>query len=372
MSTVRELHDEAMKVAHLSMIARRRGEFARAEQLSREAYGLEARAASEVPDEASSEPTRSIMYRSAASLAYQCKELEAALRLIARGLSGYPEPKTRQELLALQAQVSFEEHLHERGIELAEDDLEIDIHGPVVGSGMILYGLFVSKMDALRTLMDRTTQRLMQRTYQRAGRVADVYRLFTPALSVPRSGSFAVTLRLGVARDTKMSLLLSAGDVIDEVLTGMEFINSGAHDVLRERIRQEGYYLNFLTLTKKVAPDGSLVDFVGLQSSRRHVELTRHPDDIELPPDSASHAADTRHETVQVTGVLDYARSRREDVIGLTTDKPERYQIHVREGMDDVVRSYFNDTVIVTGYREGKDIYLSDIRSTEVVASPRG
>ena len=106
MSTVRKLHDKAMKLAQLSLVARHEGKTEQAEELARQAYECESQAAELVPEDKSSEPTRSILYRSAASLAYQCRELSTAQRLIGKGLSGYPPPQIEQELKDLYEQVN--------------------------------------------------------------------------------------------------------------------------------------------------------------------------------------------------------------------------------------------------------------------------
>ena len=50
MTSVRSLHDEAMKLSQLALVARHTGERQRAEGLARQADELEARAAELVPD----------------------------------------------------------------------------------------------------------------------------------------------------------------------------------------------------------------------------------------------------------------------------------------------------------------------------------
>ena len=111
MTTVRSFHDEAMKLSQLALVARHTGDKQRAEELARQAYELEARAADLVPDERASEPTRSILYGSAASLAYQCGEYRTALQLIAKALSGFPPPHVERELKVLYEQVNLELNL---------------------------------------------------------------------------------------------------------------------------------------------------------------------------------------------------------------------------------------------------------------------
>ncbi|MGQ0604502.1 MAG: helicase-related protein [Anaerolineales bacterium] len=101
MSKVRELHGEAMRLAQLAMVARHGQEMDRAEQLARQALDLESQAANLIPRDAASEPTRSILYRSAASLAYQCRNYPAALGLIENGLAGFPPARIKDELREL-------------------------------------------------------------------------------------------------------------------------------------------------------------------------------------------------------------------------------------------------------------------------------
>jgi len=114
MKSVRELHDKAIELAQLALVARQSGDLSKAENLAYQAYEYEVQAADLVPEGKSSEPTRSILYRSAASLAYQCKEFQIAQRLIAKGLSGYPPPQIEQELKDLYEQINFEYHLQIR------------------------------------------------------------------------------------------------------------------------------------------------------------------------------------------------------------------------------------------------------------------
>lgn len=119
MSKVRELHDKAMELAQRALVARYSGELALAITLAHQAYEFEAQAAELVPYSETSEPTRSILYRSAASLAYQCQEFRVAQQLVAKGLSGYPPSDIEQELKNLLMQVSFEQYLQNQDLTLS-------------------------------------------------------------------------------------------------------------------------------------------------------------------------------------------------------------------------------------------------------------
>ena len=102
MSTVRELHERAMDIAHEAVAVR---DFAqdvsKARGLFERAYKLERDAAFLVPEGERAEPTRSILFRSAASLALQANLHNEAFRLVGEGMSGHPPPHILHDLLEL-------------------------------------------------------------------------------------------------------------------------------------------------------------------------------------------------------------------------------------------------------------------------------
>jgi hypothetical protein len=368
MTSVRELHDEAMRLAQLTLIARQHGKHKEAQALARSAYQHEREAAFLVPEGESAEPTRSILFRSAASLAYQCGELLAAQRLIAEGLSGYPPAQVEMELKELYEQVNFELELELQSITVEEDELDILLRGKGVGFGTILYDEFIERIEATRMLIIRTVQRLMGREYQSGGRIADKYKAFVPLLHTPRAGSFAITIKLGRTEDQTMPLFIDASRVIEEIITGLELISTENEARLREHIQQDAYYQQFLSMTRnRIAPDGEKIRLIQLTSSTKRVMFTRPRGEIPMPVETPDEdELDEEPEFVQVKGVLDYAKSRRKDEIGLTTEDDEEYTIRVGEGMDDLVVSYWKQLVTVSGFKKGRrTIRLTDIESLE-------
>lgn len=364
MSKLRDLHDEAMRLANLAMVARHNQEWEKAEALARQAYEYELQAAEITPEAKESEPTRSILYRSSASLAYQFKDFASAQRLIARGLSGFPPPQVEQELKDLYEQVNFERHLQVRGVELENEDFQMSIHGQFVGWGTILYDEFLKRLRITRTLIDRTVQRVMRAPYQRSGRIAKAFRPFTPALSAARQGSFAITIRLATVKDEQIPMFVTAAQVIDEIIAGMDLVNSADERALRDRIPEEVYCRNFIALTRDLAPDGEKVNFVGFTSPRKSVGFTRLRSQIEITPEREKEG-EAERTPIRVEGVLDFATARRKQAIGLTTEDGTEYNIVVQEGLDDLVRAYFRQWVVVTGLWDKKQIYLADVQASE-------
>jgi hypothetical protein len=137
---------------------------------------------------------------------------------------------------------------------------------------------------------------------------------------------------------------------------------------LSERIPQQAYYLNFISLAKDIAPDGEQVKLIGLTSRNREVSFSRSRGEIqfiqEVHPESDED--ESNREPIEVEGTLDYATSRKRNVIGLTTEDNDQYYVVIKEGMDDLVKSYFNQSVRVKGITfDRRNIYPIDIQAME-------
>lgn len=105
MNDITDLHRKAMELADNADRSLRRGDDDRAAELLRNALELERRAAELVEMQSDNEPTRSVLLRSAASLALQCGEYREAERLIATALAGSPPPEICEELRDLLEQL---------------------------------------------------------------------------------------------------------------------------------------------------------------------------------------------------------------------------------------------------------------------------
>jgi len=93
-----EIHEEAMSFAERAFLARREGEGEQADSLFRKAFAKEKSAAGLVEGDEHLEPTRSVLHRSAASLAVECGEFNEAKRLAEIGLGGSPPGEIAEEL----------------------------------------------------------------------------------------------------------------------------------------------------------------------------------------------------------------------------------------------------------------------------------
>ncbi len=74
MSDIGALHESAMDLAELALVANTRGADAEAASLSRRAFEMEREAALAAAADSTPEPTRSVLLRRAASMALDCGE----------------------------------------------------------------------------------------------------------------------------------------------------------------------------------------------------------------------------------------------------------------------------------------------------------
>lgn len=117
MSQIQDLHKQAMDLAEMAQVAKLKGDSVLALQLSKQAFEKERLAAELIVSNLAAEPTRSVLHRSAATLAIDCGEIAAAERLIAIALSGNPPQEIAEELKDLFVQINIDKYFARRGIE---------------------------------------------------------------------------------------------------------------------------------------------------------------------------------------------------------------------------------------------------------------
>lgn len=123
MNLIQELHQQAMDLAEVAFTAKLRGDLEQMSILSRQAFEKEAQAAKLIATDLNAEPTRSVLHRSAASLAIDCGELQAAEKLSATALTGNPPQELAEELKDLFIQINLQKYLERRGIHFDKENL---------------------------------------------------------------------------------------------------------------------------------------------------------------------------------------------------------------------------------------------------------
>jgi hypothetical protein len=365
------LHRQAMELAEEAALEQAAGQMGRAKELYTAAFECERQAAERLDTRLDMEPTRSVLFRSAASLALDCHDVRSAEKLIARALTGDPPPEIASELRDLLEQVYFHRHLDLRGVILGPREFQMSISGEAVGLGVADSEVFVSRVQDIEKLIFRTAERRAQRPFRERGRrhkvLAGDVALY---LSVPRAASFAVSFRIGYSEQMPLPGMDPAEGVIAELLDCIDMVGAGELREMEKRIPDPSYRRNFFALARRVAPDGKAVQAVGftaaIRGTERRVLLTRTSDDIILP-EAATVEGDSRVH-VQVQGTLKYADSTKTErnEIRIVDADGKTHKVIVPEGMmDDIVRPLWDFVVLVRGTRTRNVILLQDVSRAE-------
>ncbi len=378
MKLIESLHRAAMANLDDALLLRMQGQVDAANELLRSAFENERRAARAVKP--GLEPTRSVLLRSAASIAVELGELREAERLVALALSGEPPPEIAEELRDLLESVNLGRHLLVRGLELLPMEFQVSMTGEAVGLGLAKSGPFVQRMQSLETLTFRTAERILDRPYRDSGRrekalgeELEVY------LSVPRAASFAISFRIGSSTQIHLPGNESLPEkVIDEMLALFGLFDANDVEALSKRIPDPAYLRNFVGLAKTIAPDGKAIRTVGFTAMRPGTGpssvVLRSTAVVELPqpPQSTIQAAptDTASKRVTVEGELRYANDLKSGSSSIrlkAKGRKRQYKIHVPEGMmSDIVGPIpWGSRVVVAGIERDGVIELSGIRRSE-------
>jgi hypothetical protein len=366
--TINELHRQAMNQAEMAFMAKLKGDMEYSRELTRQAFDNERKAAELLTRNFEDEPTRSVLHRSAASLALDCGEYRAAERLIAAALFGNPPDEIAEELRDLLEQVYFQRHLELRGISLSPNEVQMSISGEEVGFGMANSDEFLKRVSNTETLIYRTAERKLGRPFRERGRIINaISKEFQLFLSVPRAASFAVSMKIGGTID---QLNLFSNEVIDELLSCFDLFNSKKDDDIKKKIPDEAYYANFIGLAKQIAPDGKRVKVVGftasMEGAEKKVALTLPQ--MKVPIVEVPSLPEEKNKRVTAKGQLRYAdsTSSKGGEIKLIEEDGTKHDIIVPAGMmSDIVKPLWEDIVIVTGSIVRRKILLEDINKAE-------
>ena len=368
-----------MDIAEEAFLAQKRGDLDAAERLFSEALRLEQNAADQLPLSKEAEPTRSILYRSAASLAYNSKDYELADRLIARGLSGFPPKEIEEELKNLYEDVNFMRHLSAKGMTLDPGQWVMTIAGNAISYGGAAAEFFMPRVDSISSLFYRTVERLLKVPYRASGGVSkiikDAFGLYIKALS---PSSFGVAFQIGqpdregwLFPELQQRKLVEPSEIVDEIMRCFETFESDEPEKLKDQFEDETYYENFVGLAKQIAPDGNNVKLVGFTTIRkgreRPLALRKSRKELRERLEEKEVGKDDKDKVkISYTGILMHANTPLTGKFGTVKlkerESKETFIIKVPISlMKDVVQPFYEERVTIHGYeKEGKK-FLEEI-----------
>ena len=359
MTTWEDFHDEAMTVAGDALRHKRRGEHDDAKREFKRALDLEREALARM--DGVEEPIYSTMYRSAASLALDCEEFRLAEQIASKALAGDPPEFLVWELREVVERANFHTHLRLDGVVLSDDEFQMSVSGGLVGDGYALYEDWMSRLTAVSRLIQRVWDHNLGQPHDEVA-ATDEASTSKPilALSPIRTGSVAVTIKIGLPDQGSLPGFLGAETVIDETLNIVEAVALSDDERLASSIPDETYRLNFVNLVRNIAPDGERVTQVGFTSTiagtERRVPLRRTRSELTTPRRMSAEA-----QQVTITGRLLYADARKEknQSIRIIEDDGGPHVVKVPAGMmDDIVRPLWNEMVTAECTVKGKTMML--------------
>lgn len=364
--SLRNSHNEAMEIAEEAFLKRHLGEEAEAIQLFAEAYHMEITVAHSTV----AEPSRSVLFRSAATLALHANLLQEAEKAVAYGLTGDPPVMIADELRDVYERINFQRHLSLKGVTLAPNELQMTLAGNSVAPGMALIDVVFDRVEKLEKIITRTAQRIYKRPFGSLPKSSEFYDLY---ISTPREGSFAVTLRLGEPLQPMLPGIDDRANIIEEVLYNLDLLNRNDLPQLRHEIPDNNYYLNFVGLAKEIAPDGDSVKLVGLTALRdgvqSSVEFSLTSKDLkpvvtEIADEIAAKAEEEfSQKPVTFRGELLFADALNRNIVKLRDISGNVFSIEVSEAIvEDVVQPFFGKQVQIDAMQVGeKKFKLRDI-----------
>lgn len=366
MTTTKQMHREAMKYAQDAFVAKQNGDHATAMVRYEKAYQLEQEAALSLIGTFDKEPTRSVLFRSAASLAYECGKFKEAEKLVSQGLAGNPPDEIAEELRNLFEDINLGRHLEVNNLKISSTELQFSLTGNEVGYGIVNSDEFLDRYKTFELLTYRTAERRLRRPYRTAGRLdPEIKHNFQPYLSIPRAASFAVTIRLGYSDSPQLNMFEGnmIQNVIDDIVSGIDMINNGDEEKLKEIIQDEDYYQNFISLSKNMAPDGDKIKQVGFTITRNGEEFkvgyTRQKN--EFGRNSDSEKLNGEGEIFIIEGTLRMADADKNRIKIINKSGEESFMIAVPEGLSDIVKVFWDDNIKATVSKKKKHIRLIDI-----------
>lgn len=371
MNSVNDLHKKAMEFADLGLRRRARGNAEESIEYFEQALHYELAAIDEL-DKAEA-LAWAVLHRSAGTLALDCRDFLQAEKIVATALAQEPHPEVVEELRDLLEQIYFQRHLDLKGITLQEDEIQLSLSGQEVGNGFVNVEEVYERISNSSKLIHRTVERKQNRPFRERGPALKAIREnYQTLVSVPRTGSFSVTLKFSRPQ-LSFSGMLETTAIIDEFMDLLALINSSHIIEIQKRIPDPAYLRNFFGLAKRIAPDGERISQVGFTAIRggvqRSVGLTKPAEELpSLPPEMLSSPQvslkQTPSEPIEIRGVLRHADAMREDSnVIQVIDGKKKHIVQVPQGMmNDIVRPMWDSHVIIQGIDTGEHIMLEDIR----------
>lgn len=349
MTDTAALHDDAMEAADRGDRARRSGNHRDARAHFLHALELERRAA----DAEHTEPSRSILYRSAAWLALEAEDAAEAERLAACGLSGIGVvERVKFELRAVAEEARLRLH-QPLPPPTAASSVTLHLEGPSIGFGCAADTDVQPRVAAIRHMLVRTAERVTGVPFRRRGGAPrQVVKQLNPRVQYA-AGSVVAQVVLG---GDQPELWDANAAIVTRVREGLDVFHRQGSAGLEALIDDPDYLENFAMLATQLGPDGARVSSVDVLASTAAGALPVIRLRQRRPTEPRSQMRDVgERKTRELVGELraaDETGSKRTIKIA---DGLRSHTVVVRDAvMEDIVRPLYGERVRATVKTVGK------------------
>ena len=351
MTDTAAVHDEAMAIADQGDRARRCGDHSGAREHFAQAMALERRAA----DGETTQPSRSILYRSAAWLALEAEDAAEAERLAACGLADREVPERIKGELRAVAEDARLRLVRPLPPPTAVSSVTLHLEGPKVGFGSASPSDVDPRVEALETMIVRTAERRSGLLFRRRGPTSKhLSQQLEPRVQYA-SGSVVVQLTLGGDQPV---LWDANAAIVEDVQRCLTAFGEGGPEALRPHIAEDTYRENFSLLAAQLAPDGERVTSVDVHAatSTGALPIVRLRRSTREARPSKAGRGDTTTETMvgELRGADETATT---NTIKLRLAAPIDATVSIQvtdAAMEDIVRPLYGRLVKVTVSKRGK------------------
>jgi hypothetical protein len=365
MNTICTLHDQAMHIMNEAFSLKNADKHEEARQKFLQACELESESAFLVEKLPENEPSRSMLFLGAASLAWYGEDFELAERLVGEGMSGYPSDNIKNDLRKLLDDIKFSVAAKKSSEILHEEEAEIRLYGVGVGYGRIKSQCLISRIDAIDKLISRTTQRKYGFQFESRPKKRKEFPDYQIDIEWADAGSFGMKIRLTQKINEQMSLFQDKpSKILRDVIDNIELLNSGDTESLKKNIQDEEYYIHFITQAKEIFPDGNMINHVGFITKNKSFPIKNSRKEIRdtiLRIDDKSQNNNNEDRIKSIIGYLRVSDGIKGEFKIIQDDDKTPIKIKVRDALEELAKKHFGDKIEATCEKKGKSYHLIDI-----------
>lgn len=353
MTTIKQWHHRAMERVDDGLAARRAGDHEKARLYYDEAVEWERKAA----EASTTQPSRSILFRSAAWMALEAEDPAEAERLAACGLMASDVPEKRKAELRAVAEEARMRLYTPMAPPGAAPAIFLHLEGPAIAYGQAPPSVISTRQDALIRLLVRTAERKKKKPFRQKGKSTVISDLQPKVVCEAAS----VVVRVALMGTEQRHMWDENIEIVREVHRCLNYFYNHDERALHSRIHDPAYLNDFRLCATELTPDEKSVTSVDVMTSISGA--TQSP--IRLRKRIPHETLPTEKKRTQLIGFFRGAdeTGKSSDIIKLVERSTEKiYKIQVKNtSVEEMVRSLYGAMVRVEVVRKNRKYFMSEM-----------